>query len=526
MKATFYPRDLSQPIAVSVPLDFQVVRYSKKARGGCYEAVIAAAGAAADLWRLLDWCRVRVEIATDGGERVWWGYVRKVEVRDGNVRATADVGRMTNRVAVAYTLTANGQASTGARQTTAWAEDAVSIAEFGRRELLDSQGGTSEAAALARRASLLAAQRYPVGLVQVDAISRANAGEPAATLTCEGWWWTLDWLYASVPTQLVASFETIGALEGTLGRDYNDDAANVTRLAQIITTGANAWNLLQIGAYVKRVGLPEGGLAYAVTTLDENDEPAATVASGSLEPAEVPTDYAWTFVTLPDAVELAAGTRYAVQLSTAGTPNADNYYSLLLDGAQGYAGGTLKQYVSAWSEVAADLPFRLRTDELVASDVQILNLCRAYGQFFRRVDVDGVTGLALESYRNGDNDALYEVEELMDAGTASGARLLAEVDPERQVRVFAQPGEDSAAVYLRGDGQFYHRNTERIDPATCPVGFWARLSSVVPPGADVSRISGLGAFFVEEAEYDAARGVLTYTPLGAEDLFRFGPEAG
>lgn len=525
MRPTFYPRDLTRSQALSSTAKFTVGPYSWRARGGPYIATITATGTEAALWRLLDWARSRVLIHNDDNQPVWWGYVRKIELRIKNITVTVDVDRMSNRVAVGYTLTVNGTASGGGRATTAWSEDTTAIAEFGRKELIERSGSVSAAAAIAKRDWVLQNYKFPAGTVKVDPIGVNNKQAPKVTFTCEGWWWTLDWQYANVPTQLVAAYETIGTLEQTIGRDYDDDANNVVRVAEIITTGPSALSVLQVPIYIKRTGTPSSGLTVSILTVDADDEPDTTVRSASLAAGAIGTSYGWVDATLSSSAALSANTKYAIQISYSGTVNADNYYSVLLDQNQGYAGGVCKKYVTAWAPVEADMPFRLKTDVLVPSDTQILNLARSYGQFFSRVDVDGVTGIELESYRNGDNDALAEVDELMDIGTSTGERMLAEVDSMRQVRIFPMPAEEDSITYLRADGQFYLRNGVKIDPSTCPVGMWARVNSVIPPAADVSRISGLGAFFVEQCEYNPETGKLTYTPLGDDDLIN-GLEAG
>ena len=527
MNVKFFQRGLAIPIPAVSRLDFAVEKYSRHAAGGCFEATIAAHGSAADLWDLANWARYAVEITNANGSWVWGGYVRGVEIRVGNIRVTVDVNEMANRVAVAYTLSVAGEETTGRRQTTTWVSDADSQSEFGIKELLESEGGISAAAANAKRDYLLAIKKYPLGLAQVDVLSLANADVASATLTCEGWWHTTDWQYASIPTQVVHTFETIVTLEQTVGCDYNDDAQNVIALAQAVDSGATAWNLKQIELYVKRVGLPASDLTINVAENPDDIDPGATLASGTLAVLDVGTSYGWVTCTLTDALEIPANSSVFISPSYSGTPDQDNYYVFALDPAQGYGQGPLlKKAASTWSAVSADLPFRLRTDTLVSTDLQIQNLLVRYGQFFQRVFVETSTGVTLESFRNGDSDAKYEIEDLMSIGTAAGVRLLADVDRVRNVRVFAQPDVSAATVYLRSDGKFYERNKTPMDPSLCPVGFWSLLANVVPNNVETGRLSGLGAFFVEESEYDAVQDKLTYKPLGAADVWNFGERSG
>ena len=41
----------------------------------------------------------------------------------------------------------------------------------------------------------------------------------------------------------------------------------------------------------------------------------------------------------------------------------------------------------------------------------------------------------------------------------------------------------------------------------CPVGIWCHLVDVIPASVDLSMVSDPNLFFIEEAEYDVAKGL-------------------
>jgi hypothetical protein len=525
MRTLIKSRDLGTPtLAMTAGVTFAVEKYSRHCIGGPEEATIAASGSVIDLCNLLDMVRCPVEITDDHGALTWWGFISQVEVRFENVVLTADIDDMYNAVAVAFTTVGAGEASTGTRDTTAWAEDEISIAEFGRRELLDSIGGTTALHAVISRDRTLERQKYPHGVAEINSTDDSE-NAPSATLTCAGWWSTVEWLYAEVPTKLAFAYSTMTAAEHTLGRDYADDGQNITALAQAFDTGATAWNLLEVAVYLKKTGNPSGTLSLALYTNPDDTDPGDSLASVTIAAAEVSTSGAWTRGTFSGAELLDPNSTYYLVVNYSGTPDADNYYTVRLDGDHGYAAGALRKKVaSTWSADPADMPFRLYTDTIIRTSQQIRSMLVNFGQFFRNVYVGLDSGISTESYKNGDSDARFEIEELLEIGTNAGLRMLADVDANRNVRVFEEPGDDDSH-FLEKSGHFYYLN-QPLDDAICPVGFWARLRNVLPGGASISRLSGLDRFFVERCEYDAQARKLRFETADKRDPLDLGEKRG
>jgi hypothetical protein len=640
---------------------FEVERYSHVAIGGPYEAVINAYGDERDLARLVDWIGspIWLENATEG---VWHGQITLIEAPNGNTKLTVDLDQMYNRVAVAYTTVATGQATVGLRGTTAWANDAESVAEFGARELLDSRGGTTADHAVVSRDRTLERAKYPQAKLIVEEELPGQARQQAkAVITCRGWWATLGWRYANIPVSLAFAYEDytsnillgkvsdaiqnrtsstdytmknstdaayqqitptvviipksitlalkktgtpadnivigIYATDGSgiptgsvlatasiaasgvtgswaeyaatlnwawlnmaagtvyairLNRSGATDASNyltvgvdaglnysggvmkvsadsggswaarspdadlyfiiytgndsVVAFGQPFDTGPSQWNLQDISTLISVTGAP-GDITIGIYENPDSLTPGAKLAEATLTAAEVGAE-GWSRFTLTAPLLLAANSSYVLVISVGGV-DASNFYTLAL--AYGYLAGPLRQKVgTTWGFVAGGghFVFRLYTNDILATTQQIRSMLTNYGQHLRNIHMEIDSGIATESYRNGDSDYQYEIEELLDMGTANSRRMLARVDQDLDVRIYEEP-IDTGNYTLGSDGHFYYYG-EPIADELCPVGFWAQLGDVLPFSLDTSTLSGSASFFVEKAEYNAVEKKLYY----------------
>jgi hypothetical protein len=521
--AHFTQRRLDANLALYVPsgVKVSVERYSRAAVGGCKSALLVARGPRDDLYDFLNWLRVRVLITNPHGARRWWGYVARVEVYDGRIRATADLDTLANRVATAYTTVGLGESTVGVRGTTDWAEDRTSIDALGIRELLDSRGGTSAEHAVASRDRILAHRRFPTVYFE-----RSEGDDDLrAEITCRGWWSTLQWQYARVPTRLALGFETYGGLTQSIGEDHDDDLDNVIALGQTFDVGS-AINLQEIEIYVRRVGTPPEVLKLAIHENPDESEPGASLASVDLQPAEIGEVNGWVKGTLSAPLALAAGSTYFLVVSTTGV-DRDNHYILPLDANMGYGAGVLKEKVgSTWDDgPAGDLPFRIYANDLVETTQQLRSLITDFGQFLRHIRLDIASGIYTESYRNGDSDAQFEIEELLEIGTSTNRRMFADVDEERNVRIWEQPAS-SDAILMGADGLFRWRTNAPIEQDACPAGVWVMPSNIVPSNVDLTLLLGLQGYLLEESEYVVAEDALRFTPANIEDPWDLGVRDG
>jgi len=198
-----WKRDFSA-ILITLQVNYKIGPYSHSVIGGPNLAEIAVTGTELDLWELAEFMRCPVQIFSDKGDAVWWGYLAELNINVGLWTVGINIDTMANYVAVIYEDSANQ----GQPTMTAWAEDVVSTAEYGRRELLLTSSGTNATHALAARDKYLAEKKYPTPVI----IPREK-GPDSATLYCRGWFDTLAWrYYANAGVNLVDTATQISAM--------------------------------------------------------------------------------------------------------------------------------------------------------------------------------------------------------------------------------------------------------------------------------------------------------------------------
>lgn len=496
MNVVLYQRNFSAVLG-SQPLKLTPVRYSFAAMGGPLQATIQAEGDEASLWGLVELLRSPVEIISDNGSCLWWGYISAVNLQMGDIRVGVNLDDMANNIAVAYTITGSDGKS---RQTTAWLADTDSEADYGVKEILQTCSGSSADHALAAQAMYLAQKRYPAPTIQWGG---GGSGEDSGTITCRGWWSTLNWKYASVPTRLAFEYSNGGA-------NYNL-GAGVGKIAQLVTITDT--NLFQVSVQLRKVGSPAEDVRVALCS-EDGSNPGTELGYGTIAASTIATDYAWCTVTLNAAV--AATGRLYIVVSTSQN-DVSNCYQVLI--GSGYDLGVFHIYQSAWSEVAnSDLCFRLYADDYVETSQQARSIATAFGQFITGVDLQVSSGVTCESYRDGDATALYEAEQLLTMGTSNNRRMLAWVDRNRVLRVYEEPTSSNPYFLLR-DGSLSTPFDTPLRRENCPVACWARLRDVIPNSVDVSKLIDPTLVFIEENEYDVETDTLTPTPRGMVNPF-------
>ncbi len=407
--------------------------------GGPVQASITAYGPEMNLWNLIEYLRYPVAIGDERDDLAWWGLVDEARVRVGAVEVGASLGHMSNRVAVAYSYIEPGSNVVGTRKTTAWAQDDDAVAEYGIKEWLSSASGLTDAAALARRAAILAQHKWPGGAAQSFGMPRGRVrssgaeNSQSASLICRGWMSTLGWKYASVGSVAGPAY-TATSTEQAFG-----NAAATTRVFQQVLVGAQAINLLSIQVYVRKQAAPGDNLVVGLYALDANGVPTGSaLASASTAGSGLGTSLAWLNLAVTE-MELAANTLYGLQVSRSGANDGTNYYAVGCNAALGYTGGYFRIWNgSAWVArgTDADMLFQLMVNNKVETTTQIRDLATVYGQWVTGIDVDAASTVFTGSYRDGDTTALQEIEELLQLGGANGRRLLAEMDRQRRLHVY------------------------------------------------------------------------------------------
>lgn len=526
MRVVFWDRSLVRPmnsIAESA-LTFEVTRYTHSVIGGPKAAEVRARGAEDALGELCDWLRCGMEIYDDRGDLVWWGYIDEVILTIGALEIGVRLSELANKIAVAYAYVPPGVDVAGERRTTAWVTDTASIKQFGIKELMlplaratDAQAAATRDTALGQLKEAIVTPPLSGGMMGGMMLNAA----PEARIVGRGWWQTLDWRYATVPTRLALSYDTIGTYAVSFGH-----ADDIEAYAQSFEVSAGFY-VQQIEVYLGAVGSPSDNVRVAIWTnpnadgLTPGEELASQNKSGSAVGA-----FAWQRFTLDAPLLLSGGGRYFLLVERSGSEDPANYYQLQLDESQGYGAGIMRIRVGGgWGGgPAADMPFRLFANDMVNTAVQIQSLATNFGQFLRQVSVYDA-GIVQESYRDGDATALYEIEEMMRAGSENGRRLLARVDSARRVQVFEEPPAPTAPYQLMRNGDVRDPNGSLVWKQGCPVGMWVRLGDVFA-SVGARKLADPGWFFVDESEYNVQQNALTLRPRSASDVWDGGVRNG
>lgn len=505
VKVRFLSRQfIATNASLPVGMTASVKRMSWHYLGGPEDAEISVSGGEHNLMDLRDLLRCMVEVYDDNGAAVWWGYVHRIEIPRGEVCLVLDLEQMANRLKVAYTLVQQGDNSMGTRADTPWYEQAYSIERFGIKELIESGTDMNMVAANAMGQRKLSEMAWPTEYVDSNSLKEAR-------LFCQGYWQSLGWRYAPVPTQLIQAFETIGGGRLAVQGDV--------RAAQSFDVVGNI-NLREIGVYVRKVGSP-GDLTLSICenaddpdTPDVNEfdtVPGTSLSSVTVSGLLIGADWAWVKGTLSANYGLEKGKSYWLQVN-ASAGDANNYYEFATDTNQGYGAGVMVVYRNnVWTGEGADMPFRLYTDLLVETTVQIQSLINAYGQFLRHVRVEAASGITSESYRSGDTTALTEIEAHLETGTSDYKRLIARVNRDRTVDIIKQQDKTSYQIEMHDDGKLYTLTGAPLDLSNNPVGKWVSTRPISMSANPSGGYAMAEAMFVDRVEWDDS-GRIRLTP--------------
>jgi hypothetical protein len=496
MKFVIKKRDFSDN-PVILDLDFKVDRFSHDVMGGPVIATVIARGARDQLFELVNHMRDPVEILTDKGERVWWGFLAVLDISWEKIQYGIDIDVMSNKVAVAYT-------NENVRFTTEWSDNDDSVSEYGEKEKLLSRSDATEADALQQRDTYLEGSKYPIPILK---FSSGSGGE--AKITCRGWFSSLEWQYY----QNLTGFEGY-VVTGQGGREVGEDDRPI--LAMSFQIGATeAWVAETLWLHIWRQGpnVPADNLNISICA-NNAGVPGTVLATSSIVGSEVPTKAEWIEFPLSTGVTLNTGTTYFIYAARSSAPSIDPnaYYMLDTNLNKGYDRGSLIYYntnISAWQDAShkGDLLFKLMGG--METTDQISTIVSISGQFFQGTMIEKESSIESVQYRNGDSTGLYELLKLLSIGTSSSRRLLAEATYNRYLRIYEEtikPSIVQNSYGLDSKGIIYFPNGAHIDLETCPVGIWCHLVDVIPATVDLSIVADPSLFFIEQAEYDAGAG--------------------
>ena len=285
-------------------------------------------------------------------------------------------------------------------------------------------------------------------------------------------------------------------------------------VAQRITLGA-AMKIDRIMVEAAKVGNPGDALECRIYSDNAGViNQAGQLTAGTLAASNI-TDTAtavWVPVT---TITLAAGS-YWIVVRRSGSNDGDNYYAVTMsetayESCHMWNGSVWATHAPGWY-----LKFRLWSVEdtgtmaeaMLASAMQFMALSGGF--------TSGVNGYPTMDQRSVLAD---EIDRLVNVGTASGARVLVDVSPDRVLRLKAQTApvsNECLNLYTAGGER---RLTDAAgsdwEPGVLPAGLWVRLADL---DSDLAAVGGLSPAFIEEAEYDAESGEWALSFAGERNL--------
>lgn len=480
LRVVFLDRDFartSQPEG-----EFAVEKLTWNILGGADTAVLRGDGrkvAVGELDGLLRW---PVEIYNGLDEMVWWGFVSQVQYGAGKRRVSVSIEEMANRIKVRYTtLAPAGQM--GEICQTDWADDLKSQAVYGVKELVLERGTMDEDSVVQVRDMALAELSKPQ--VTVKRVKEADSG---VRLVCSGWMDSLKWKYVQPVAGMVANSPGQVGVQW-LGNTYAD-----LWLGQSITP-AEDMAIQMVEVRLRKEGTPTDSARIQVET-DNSGKPSGTYLGQSLiSGANIGNEgYPWVRFEFDPAVEISHDVKVWLVLGRSESPSQSNYYLVGVDESMSFAGGEFRIYnhvVTNWVKRVPDCDLLFRVTATQDTGVQMETVFADGNQFLDGMVVED-TGVESVPYLARPMTCYEYLLRLLEMGTISGRKLIAEVDRERRLVVREQEEMDENDFYVDEDGVFYDHLNNRLEEGMVPLGRWVRIKG----------LDEMPANFIEEMEWD------------------------
>jgi hypothetical protein len=462
MNARIFQHDFSTSFHPG--LDLKVERLTWQAQGGPAEAVLICSMPAGQEGRLaqlaVDGLRCPVEVTNQTGEKVWWGFVNRIEVQQEGFQLVYDLDDLVNRVCVQYWQPEPQLEWTGIRTFTDWADDSASQAVFGVRERIFNLGPMSAVDAAAARDVLLAQHARPKARL---ACQRSVGAKAEVRFLCRGWWETLKWRIARFNDGYEGLVKPL-----TLSQNFGRLATSDAKAAQSFKTGYGGWLCGEAVVNIRMVGSCTDQVVCELCA-DAGGVPGTVLASATVDAAKVVGVRWWVKFVFNSRPIISANTPYWLVFSRSGGLSTNNYYQLYADSTNMYTGGKAMIWNgSTWVDLSGgstDFNFYVAGFTSRSTRLQELAGANRGGQFLTglqiKADVAGDTLLR----REGIWDCQAEMVELLALGDANGTRLYGQVDAERRLTIFSEPASADWRFSMTGDGQLRVKSGR---PAWCP----------------------------------------------------------
>lgn len=492
IKASFISRSLVQSLAPPA-VTFRVEQYSMHVLGGPKQARIVATGREEDLWDCINLLRCGVELHDERGDVVWWGYVDDVRVNMDSAEWGVGMDAMANSIACAYTTQEGSISTAGNRQTTAYAQDSPSIAEYGERQLVVTANNVTEAGAQAIRDQALSTIGWPMPMSDL-----AEGTGSKVVILCRGWYDTLGWRYFANP----AGVNGYVAMPDQR-QPFGDHVAK-TETIWVMPAGSDTFDTIGMFYYKNPYGAPVANINGEIRLTHRT---GSLLATWTITPADVAAldNGRGGYIEKALSSTITGSTaQICILLNRVGGAELVNHYHIGcvngLSDPNSYT-NTYGSDVDAWFGSQFEFIFKFtRKDNIIT---QLQAMLTSAGQFISGIDVEASTTITTNPYRAGDATARTQIEELLTMHTGSTGRMALEITRDRRARIYSEP-DTTAPIYVDRYMNPFASSGAPLERHYCPYGYWASLKEVLPAsGVGGGSDAASGAVgFVESAEYN------------------------
>ena len=487
-------RDFSSPILPNASAVPHTLSWS--AFGGPDQASFSLSLPPDRILDLPNLLRCPVTIADALGVPVWWGYVDEVTTQLEGVQIKLSLDSLFNKVCVVYTFVSPDNKVSDQVQTD-FAHDLSSQSEFGIKEITLNENDLDETFAENLRDTFLSSHALPQSTLARTAKSSASF----IKCHCKGWYHTLDW---QTYTNLDYFYANYGPGPGAFAFD---NVATRRNPGQRIVPEVDC-DVSYAYFYLRKIGSHSRNFYCRII---DPGTGSAIAWSDSHTAAELDENYwSWIKFTFDPPFSLSAGSAYYFCVRCTDGYHSTNYFTMQIDENQMYKNGKGiyydgSNYVNMPAGTAGtgvpDTYFRVIA--LLDTGQQLEQIATAGNQFFERITTL-TTGVTTSPYRFNPISCKSAIQDLLDLGTSSNRKVLADVSHLRHLTFYQQPDSDPTAI-MDSKGAFYSLQAKPIAPYCPPVGQYLYFtgSNRLSLPFDKNRIP---SSFVQSAIFDCQTG--------------------
>jgi hypothetical protein len=325
------------------------------------------------------------------------------------------------------------------------------------------------------------------------------------------------------PYQIGITGEFVSEAPGpTIKISWGDSVSqdNIAQGFQLPTS----WTVTHIAIQIKRIGNPTDNFRIGLYP-DSGGIPGTVLSAIEIVGSTLYTESTWMEWPLDVPLLLSASTTYYLNMRRTGSPSLTDGYEITIDDEAHYAGGTLRVYNgTTWvapptdNPNGTDMPFRLigeiQSTELLA---KALTAASGTGGAFTNTLIFIQSNVMVRQYVEDVRAALDEINEMLDAGTSDGKRLVASVERDRSVVVDVQQEATypSQNLLFGRDGKLHTATGSLLAPGVLVYGQYVDMESLMLFNSVGIRSPRGPSIYIQESSYDARSDSINLVSEGA-----------